>query len=88
MAPDDDQSGWWRAFAEITAIGFTFPLAIAIGYGAGWWMDGKLGTHPWLTLVMTGLGVAAAFVQLFRLGSRNERRERSGRDRPGPDERP
>ena len=82
MAPNDDQRGWWRALAEITAIGFTFPLAIAVGYVAGWWMDGKLGTSPWLTLVMTGLGVLAAFVQLFRFASRNERRERTGRGRP------
>lgn len=73
--PGNDDRGWWRAFAEITALGLTFPLTIAAGYGLGWWLDRKLGTGPWLTIVLTGLGVTGAFVQLFRLGARNDRNE-------------
>ncbi len=52
-----------------------FRIAIAVGYGLGWWLDRKLGTGPWLTIVLTGLGVIGAFVQLFRLGARNDRNE-------------
>ncbi|HVR43667.1 MAG TPA: AtpZ/AtpI family protein [Thermoanaerobaculia bacterium] len=75
----DDQRGWWKAFAEITALGLTFPLAIGIGWGAGWWLDAKLGTGPWLKFILTGLGIAAAFVQLFRIAARIERTDRRSR---------
>jgi ATP synthase protein I len=74
------KGGSWKAFAEITALGFTFPLAIAAGYGLGWWLDRELGTGPWLTIVLTGLGVAAAFLQLFRLAGRSDRNEPPGDD--------
>lgn len=69
----DSNRGWWKAWAEITALALTFPLAVAAGYLLGWWLDGKVGTGPWLTIVFTGLGVAAAFTQLFRLAARHER---------------
>ena len=77
----NDQSGWWRAFAEITTLGITFPLAIGAGYLLGWWLDGIFGTGPWLAIAGAILGVAAAFIQLFRLASRNEKR---GDDRNPP----
>ena len=76
----NDSRGWWKAFAEITTLGVTFPAAIGMGYVLGWWLDRTLGSHPWLKIVMTALGVAAAFVQLFRLAARNDRNEPPGDD--------
>ncbi|HVT01793.1 MAG TPA: AtpZ/AtpI family protein [Thermoanaerobaculia bacterium] len=55
---------------EASSLGFMFPLAIGIGFGIGYWMDRLFGTKPWLTLVFTGFGIAAAFVNLFRLALR------------------
>ncbi len=57
---------------EASSIGFMFPLAIAIGFGWGYWMDRWFGTWPWLTGVFTVFGVIAAFVNLFRLGDGEE----------------
>lgn len=53
---------------EASSIGLMFPLAIAIGFGWGYWMDRWFGTWPWLTGIFTLFGVIAAFVNLFRLG--------------------
>ena len=39
-----------------------------LGFGAGWGLDKLFGTRPWLTFIGTGLGIAAAFVNLFRAG--------------------
>ena len=75
MGEENKDDRGWKTFAEITTLGITFPLAIAVGYGLGWWLDRELGTYPWLTIVLTGLGVAAAFIQLFRLGARNDRND-------------
>jgi F0F1-type ATP synthase assembly protein I len=52
-----------------------FPLAIAIGFGWGWWMDGVFGTWPWLSVIFTGFGVVAAFLNLFRFAAKSDKQE-------------
>ena len=44
-----------------------FPVAIAMGGGAGYYLDGWLGTFPWMTIVFFMFGIAAAFINLFRI---------------------
>ena len=39
-------------------------------YAIGWGLDKLFHTSPWLTWIFTALGVAAAFVNLFRIGLR------------------
>jgi len=48
-------------------IGWIFVFAQLIGTGIGWWLDGKLGTRPWLLVAGALLGMAAGFVNLFRV---------------------
>ena len=60
--PTDYQTG-----LELTALGLMFPIAIALGFGWGWAMDRYFGTSPWLTVIFTGFGVTAAFLNLFRM---------------------
>ncbi len=38
-----------------------------LGLGAGYWLDGKLGTKPWLFLVGGAFGMLAAFVQFYKM---------------------
>ncbi|MDX1582004.1 MAG: AtpZ/AtpI family protein [Thermoanaerobaculia bacterium] len=57
----------WKQALELSALGLMFPIAIALGFLWGWWMDGLFGTWPWLTVIFTGFGVAAAFLNLFRM---------------------
>ena len=38
-----------------------------VGLGAGYWLDGKLGTRPWLFLAGGCVGVLAAFWQVYKL---------------------
>lgn len=56
----------WRQVGFILTVAFTFPVAVLLGYGLGWWLDGKLGTTPLLSLFFTGLGFVAALLELFR----------------------
>ncbi len=49
-----------------------FPLAIGVGYLLGHWLDGVFGIKPWLTVICTALGVAAAFVNLFRTAAQSD----------------
>jgi F0F1-type ATP synthase assembly protein I len=41
-------------------------VAIGIGWGLGYWLDGKYGTGPWLMLVGLLFGVGAGFNGLIR----------------------
>jgi F0F1-type ATP synthase assembly protein I len=56
-------------------IGIQFPVCMAIGYVWGRWMDGWFGTEPWLTAVFSLCGIAAGFVNLFRIAARTVRQE-------------
>jgi ATP synthase protein I len=58
----------YRQMLEASAIGWMFPIAMALGFGLGYGLDKLFGTWPWLTIVCTACGVVAAFVQLFRIG--------------------
>jgi len=49
-----------------------FPIAIGMGALMGWGLDKLFGTSPWLTWIFLGFGVAAAFLNLFRAGLRND----------------
>ncbi len=51
---------------SLVGVGFAFPIAILIGAGAGWFLDGWLGTGPWLAAVGLICGVAAGFRNLLR----------------------
>ncbi|MGA7617034.1 MAG: AtpZ/AtpI family protein [Thermoanaerobaculia bacterium] len=56
-----------RQMLELSSIGFMFPIAIGLGFLWGWGMDRLFGTYPWLTAIFSGLGIIAAFVNLFRM---------------------
>ena len=71
MADDKDRKEYESLF-EASAIGWMFPLAMLLGFGWGYGMDKLFGTWPWLTAIFTGLGIIAAFVNLFRMaGGKN-----------------
>lgn len=91
--PDDIEKGnagarreMWRLTGTFSFIGIEFGVAALLGFFAGSWLDGKLGTAPWLTLTLMLLGFAAATRDLFRLVKKhraqlaNEDRERGGDD--------
>ena len=56
-----------RAAAILSGIGFLMAGSVAIGTLGGSWLDRRLGTDPWLTILGALLGTAAGFVEMFRL---------------------
>lgn len=75
--PDDNRSDS-RAYYEAITLGVTFPVAIGLGYLLGHWLDGLLGIKPWLTIIFTAAGIAAAFINLFRAGSGSDGKSSDG----------
>ena len=61
--------------ADFSTIGMTVAFSIFIGAGFGYLLDNKLfagKTSPWFSLVFLGFGVAAAFVNLYRMTKRKD----------------
>ena len=90
----------YEGLGRYGTIGLELVLSILFGFYGGRWLDGKLGTHGWLTLAGFGFGVAAGFRAIWDAAERlrreteaadeRERRERRGelgRDERDDDER-
>jgi ATP synthase protein I len=73
----------FRRIADASSIGLAFPIAIGIGYLWGHWLDGVLGSGPWLTIVFALLGVAAGFVNAFRTAIRIGKEEDAASKKQG-----
>ncbi len=56
-----------RRVAPYLNLGWTFAITLAAGVLGGWWLDGKLGTRPWLLLAGALLGIVSGFVSFFRV---------------------
>ena len=53
----------------LLSLGFSVPLAIVIGGGAGWLLDRWLATGPWLFLVFLAFGIVAGLRNVVRAAS-------------------
>jgi len=76
----DDARSWARQISAVGHVGAMFPVAIGLGFMGGYWLDGRLDTAPWLSLLGFGLGVVAAIRNLLRSLSALEVSERTGAD--------
>lgn len=56
----------FRALAQVGNFGFTMAAAILLGYYLGSYLDQKLGTTPWLMLILLILFIIGAFIKFFQ----------------------
>jgi ATP synthase protein I len=64
-----------RLYDGLSASSAGLELGIAVGLGTmfGVWLDGKLGTEPWMMLVFLIVGLVAGFRGVLRSVARAER---------------
>ena len=62
---DNQHNEFGKALSVLSQMGVTIIVCIAVGLAAGYFLDKFLGTAPWLLLVFTLLGIAAAFKSIF-----------------------
>ena len=56
-----------RLIGQLSTVGLSFVLAIVLGFGGGYVLDGWLGTKPWLTFLGFFAGLAAGVVNVYRV---------------------
>jgi F0F1-type ATP synthase assembly protein I len=55
-----------RELGRFTGFGLAWALSVLVFLLAGYWLDGRLGTLPWLTILGAFVGAAGGFVSLYR----------------------
>ena len=61
--------------AEFAGIGVQFALAILVFTFAGVWLDKRLGSSPWFTLIGVFVGAAGGFYSMYRKIMASQRRD-------------
>jgi len=56
--------------AHYSTVIFILPSAVIGGYLIGRWIDSKLASFPWATVVLVLLGTAGGFIEVFRVLNR------------------
>jgi F0F1-type ATP synthase assembly protein I len=64
---ENDRASLLRGMGPLMNLGVTFALSIGGLAYLGHWLDGKLDTKPWMTLLGAVLGMVVGFVNLFRV---------------------
>ena len=62
--PPDDRAA--RSARELAGLGIEIALPVVLFMFAGRWLDGRLGTLPWLTIAGAFVGAAGGFLSLYR----------------------
>ena len=48
------------------ALGMSYGATILLFVGAGWWLDDRFGTTPWLLIAGSLLGATGGFISLLK----------------------
>jgi ATP synthase protein I len=67
-----------QLIGQLSTIGLSFVFALVIGFGVGYWLDGVLGTRPWLSFIGFFLGLAAGVLNVYRVMQLSNRDRSSG----------
>ncbi len=67
--------GQASTWLNLSVIGIQFPVAILIGYWMGTQLDKLFGTAPYLMGLFSLFGIAAGFLNLFRMTAEANRQE-------------
>ena len=66
----NQRNAYMRAFSMLSHIGVTVIACIAVAIVTGRFLDNLFGTSPWLLLVLTLLGIVAAFKSILDIANK------------------
>ena len=68
--------GEYAQFALLGAVPAVLLAGPAVGFFAGQWADGKLGTDPWLQMIGVFVGFGAAGIEIAKLVKKSQALEK------------
>jgi F0F1-type ATP synthase assembly protein I len=71
------EEGGGKAYLKYTTLGIQFLMAMLLPIGAGYWLDAKLGTSPWLVMAGAILGCVGAMTWIIVSYLRDEKQAES-----------
>lgn len=63
---------FFRQFLEASSIGIYLVIATFVGFAMGYGLDSLMGTMPYLTFIMLGVGIAAGFREIIRVSKKQD----------------
>ncbi len=66
-AMSEPKNRWMLKAAMVWSIPLLILIATGIGLGLGLWLDSKLGTTPWLAVILCLVGLAAGLYESVRI---------------------
>ena len=67
--------------ADFAGVGIQFAVAIIAFLFAGQWLDNRIGTKPWFTIIGVFLGSGAAFYNMYRKITAAQKKDDESRGR-------
>jgi F0F1-type ATP synthase assembly protein I len=67
LSEKHEQAGWIRQIGILTSIPILLVVGPFLGYLAGHWLDGKLGTEPIFTIILLILGFIASGRETYEM---------------------
>ncbi len=61
----EGKKGRLKGLALIASVGIAMVVSTLLGLAAGLYLDGLLGTKPWLTIICLILGIIAGFRNVY-----------------------
>ncbi len=58
---------WMLKASQVWSIPLLILVATGISLGLGLWLDGKLGTKPWLAIILSMAGLAAGLYESAKI---------------------
>ena len=83
----EDKRELFKSLGFLSSVGITLVVSTFIGLGMGWWLDQKLGTKPWFTLIFLILGIVSGFRSMYILTAREVKRQKEEDRKNGDDQR-
>jgi F0F1-type ATP synthase assembly protein I len=74
-----DPPNTFRVIGQLGTVGLSFVLALVLGFGGGYALDGWLGTSPWFSFLGFFLGMAAGILNVYRVMQAVEADSRASR---------
>jgi F0F1-type ATP synthase assembly protein I len=65
LSMDDDTRKMFRTLGYVSTLGLAMAISIVLGALIGHFLDARFRTEPWLFFIFLGLGIAAAFRNLY-----------------------